>query len=203
MTCDCCGKDFVCEHLERLNHKHHFCSKQCEGQYKKEHNPNYFPCPICGTLVYVKPHLQNNAHPHCCSMECLRKLRAEIYLGENNPNYGNRGSKNPIWKSDTKVSPYGYILVRCPDHPFANCDGFVFEHRLVAEKYLLTEENSVIVDGTRYLSPKYDVHHIDFNRQNNDVSNLLVITKGDHMKLHHQLRKLASLNPEKSVKPTA
>lgn len=60
----------------------------------------------------------------------------------------------------------------------------MFEHRLVAEKYLLTDENSIVVDGKRYLSKDYVVHHKDHNRQNNDVSNLVVLTKEDHVKLH-------------------
>lgn len=203
MKCDYCGKEFVCQHKERLDHVHHFCSKVCEGAYKKQHNPNWIPCAVCGTLTYVKPSVQNSKHPHCCSNKCLAKLREDIYRGENNPNFGNRGNKNPIWKSDSRISSYGYILVRRPDHPFANCDGFVFEHRLVAEQFLLTDENSVEIDGKKYLSPRYDVHHIDGDKQNNNPSNLQVLTKGEHRHLHALLKQSASLNPEKSVKPTA
>ena len=94
-----------------------------------------------------------------------------------------------MWKSDKKESPYGYILVRFPDHPFANCDGFVFEHRLVAEKYLLTNENSVEVDGIRYLKKEFDVHHKDHNKKNNDPDNLMILTRSEHMKLHIAERK--------------
>ena len=128
----------------------------------------------------------------CCSMECRGKYISEIYLGKNNPNYGNKGSLNPMWKSDEKISYYGYRLIRDIDHPFANCDGFVFKHRLVAEKYLLTNENSVEIDGKRYLSPEFDVHHKDRNRLNNDPDNLMILTKSEHLKLHSRERKLAS-----------
>lgn len=48
---------------------------------------------------------------------------------------------------------------------------------MVAEKYLLTEENSIEINGQKYLSPDYDVHHIDFNRLNNDKNNLYVLKK--------------------------
>ncbi len=125
----------------------------------------------------------------CCSKECVGKLRETIYLGKDNPNYGNTGSKNPMWKSDEKISYYGYKLIRCPEHPFKNIDGFVFEHRLVAEKYLLTEENSVEINGIRYLSPQYLVHHKDHNKLNNTPENLLILTPSDHMRLHRKDRK--------------
>ena len=203
LTCDYCGKEFVCYHKERMSHINHFCSKKCEGEYRKAHNPNWQPCAICGKLIYVKPHKKNGKHPHCCSRKCLGILRSKLYIGCNNPNYGNTGSNNPLWKSDNRTSYYGYILVRKPDHPFANCDGFVFLHRLIAEQYLLTDENSVVVDGVRYLSPCFEVHHIDFDKTNNNPANLQILSKSDHMKLHQALRKLPSLNPEKSMKPKA
>ena len=60
---------------------------------------------------------------------------------------------------------------------------------MVAEKYLLNEENSVIIDGEKYLKPEYVVHHIDGNRRNNEVSNLVVMTRNEHTQLHMNLRK--------------
>lgn len=108
--------------------------------------------------------------------------------GENNHQYGLRGSLNASWKSDEKISIYGYRLIRDLTHPFANCDGFVFEHRLVAEKYLLTDENSVEINGKRYLSNDFQVHHKDHNRLNNSVDNLEVMSKSDHMHLHSSMR---------------
>lgn len=104
--------------------------------------------------------------------------------GENNHQYGLKGYKNASWKSDTKISSYGYRLVRCLDHPMRNIDDFVFEHRLVAEAYLLTPETSIIIDGKSYLSPDYVVHHIDGDRLNNDVSNLRIMTLSEHCRLH-------------------
>ena len=58
-------------------------------------------------------------------------------LGEGNHQFGLKGELNSSWKSNERISHYGYMLVRCLNHPFKNCDDFVFEHRLIAEKYLL------------------------------------------------------------------
>lgn len=63
----------------------------------------------------------------------------------------------------------------------------MFEHRLVAEKFLLNDENSVEIDGKKYLSKDYVVHHLDFNRLNNDVSNLIIMKLSEYCSLHVKL----------------
>ena len=35
----------------------------------------------------------------------------------------------------------------------------------------------------------YDVHHIDFNKQNNDISNLILLSRSNHMHVHMQHRR--------------
>lgn len=58
---------------------------------------------------------------------------------------------------------------------------------MVAEQYLLTEETSVEINGKRYLRPDLEVHHKDQDKLNNDPSNLLILTKSEHIILHNQL----------------
>jgi len=95
--CDYCGTEVEIRHKERLtNRKNFFCSKTCEGAYKKEHNPNYLPCEVCGRIIYVKPKDQAKFNHITCSYKCMGELRKIIYVGENNPNYGNRGMNNPM-----------------------------------------------------------------------------------------------------------
>lgn len=68
----------------------------------------------------------------------------------------------------------GYILAYKPKHPFANTNGWVFEHRLVMEKY-----------KGRYLLKEEVVHHIDGNKENNIIDNLMLFaTHGEHVKYH-------------------
>lgn len=187
--CEWCGAEFDIFPQRAKNRAHFFCSKACEGQWVRAHNPNYFPCVVCGKMVYKKPSQQKKNKTICCSIKCRGEYIKTAYLGENNPNYNNRGETSPLWKSDEKITNYGYKKIRKTTHPFADCDGFVFEHRLVAEKYLLTDENSVEINGTRYLSKEYVVHHIDHNKLNNDPSNLCVYTLAEHTRLHvlHQI----------------
>jgi len=191
--CNNCGKNVEIRNKERLNRLHVFCSKQCEMAYKKIHREkaeNYFncKCPICGKLFHLKPYRIKKYKNNYCSKECHRLAKMQYMKGEKNHQFGLKGNKNSSWKSDRKITNYGYIKIRCLDHPFKDCDGFVFEHRLVAEKYLLNDENSIEIDGKRYLKPEYDVHHLDKNRLNNNLNNLEVITKKKHCELHIQER---------------
>ncbi len=53
-------------------------------------------------------------------------------------------------------------------------------HRLVAIAFL-DEEKAKNID--------YEVHHIDKNKHNNNLSNLLLLTKDEHYKIHNQEKK--------------
>ena len=105
--------------------------------------------------------------------------------GKANHQYGLKGDKNASWKGGRTISSYGYVLIYSPDHPFANGDGNIFEHRRVAERFLLNEENSVAINGKKYLSPEYEVHHKNENKTDNSVENLVVLTKSEHRSLHN------------------
>lgn len=192
VNCENCGKEFYCTPKRYLISKHHCCSRECAkalAQKIREEDPNYLNCTcvICGKKFHLKQSQVNKYPTHTCSKECHIEDCRRRMTGENNHQFGVKGEENSSWTGGRTISHYGYVLIRQPDHPFANVDGNVFEHRLVAEKYLLDEENSIEIDGVRYLSPDYHVHHINQNRQNNDVSNLRVMRKGDHIALHNFL----------------
>lgn len=67
---------------------------------------------------------------------------------------------------------YNYALI--PEHPNATKRGYVLEHRIVIENHI-----------KRLLSAKEVVHHIDGNKKNNTLSNLIVMLAPAHAKLHH------------------
>jgi hypothetical protein len=57
-------------------------------------------------------------------------------------------------------------------------NGYVYEHLVIAEKYL-----------GRSIRSDEVVHHLDGNRSNNRHENLLVLERSQHAKLHEWLRK--------------
>lgn len=84
------------------------------------------------------------------------------------------GIKNYFWKGGIKHNN-GYIKVHCPEHPFVDKNGYVYEHRLVLEKKL-----------GRYLRPEERPHHINGIRADNRPENLeLYGGNGRHMIAAH------------------
>lgn len=67
-----------------------------------------------------------------------------------------------------------------PDHPYANSNHYVLEHRLVMEKHL-----------GRYLVKGEDVHHINSNRKDNKIKNLRLMIHNDHSRMEQTGRKLS------------
>ena len=188
VKCANCGKDVEVYHKNRLKSKHICCSIKCASEFKIKQNLNC-TCPICGKKFHIKPYQLRKAKQElCCSYECMGKYRKLIYKGNKNPNYANTGDNNPLYKGYRLIQS-GYYYVYEPNHPFASESGRIREHRLIAEKYLLKDKYSVTIDGRKYLSPEYDVHHIDENKLNNSPNNLMILTRSEHKKLHHQLKK--------------
>lgn len=85
---------------------------------------------------------------------------------------------NPSWKGGRRIKTNGYAEIYMPSHPNVSKRNTVYEHTLIAEKML-----------GRYLKKGEIVHHIDFNKSNNNPNNLVVLTSSNHMRLHNMLRK--------------
>jgi len=67
----------------------------------------------------------------------------------------------------------GYVRVLVPEHPRAFCNGWVYEHRLVAERML-----------GRLLYRGETVHHINECKADNREVNLFVCLHDEHIKAH-------------------
>lgn len=89
-----------------------------------------------------------------CSIECSRRYRGP--------------KKN--YKPCVMIGGYKYIYM--PEHPYCT-KRYVAEHRIVMEKHL-----------GRYLTDNEVVHHLNGNKTDNDISNLIVLSISDHSKLH-------------------
>lgn len=184
ICCENCGKEFQCQTFRIKKYQHLFCSRKCEYEWRKSQSPLNCTCAYCGKQFHRKENHKRKNIKNYCSTTCANNDKKIRYSGSGNHQYGLKGNLNASWKSDERFSFYGYKLIRAENHPFKNCDNFVFEHRLIAEKYLLNDENSIVINDKQYLSPDYVVHHLNFDRQDNDVKNLLIMKNGEHTSLH-------------------
>jgi hypothetical protein len=111
-----------------------------------------------------------------------RHLTVEHRLKLREVNLGKRLSPKSVEKMRValKAKPkkakiergYGYIGVYCPNHPNADKHGRVLEHRLVMEQAL-----------NRLLSSEEVVHHINGDKTDNRIENLLLFA---NERLHQQ-----------------
>lgn len=89
------------------------------------------------------------------------------------------GSLNPM---------KGKVREQHPRYIGAVSDGHGYLQEMVNGKYVL-QHRKVVMDalGLEKLPDGWDVHHIDGNKQNNDLGNLALVTKTAHGKLHREL----------------
>lgn len=91
--------------------------------------------------------------------------------------YSVSGSNNPKWHGGWIIID-GYKYIYKPEHPNATKMKYVCEHRLVMEKKL-----------GRFLNRKEVVHHINHNKLDNRIENLMLCAStGKHSSEHHITR---------------
>lgn len=121
--------------------------------YQNRGSHTWVACPECGKERWFK--YRRDKINICRS--CAYK-----HLGLNQ-----RGEKSSTWKGGRHEFKGGYIGIKLqpndPFYPMTNSEGYVLEHRLIMAKYL-----------GRCLKQREIVHHIDDQRLNNSLSNLIL-----------------------------
>ena len=131
----------------------------CFGNQGRRYKAEERFCEHCSNPFIIN----RNCPTRFCSPECAHTATACA-----GPNNGN-------WNGGRYIhGPSGYVFILNPNHPHADANGYVREHRLMMEQTL-----------GRYLEPIERVHHIDGDRQNNQPKNLRLISHSDHTALHH------------------
>jgi len=185
LTCEVCGTEFKVPPSRAATAKtcSHACAVSVRAESRKRRTT--INCKQCG-----KPFETPNCHVSrriFCSRACLEaspKMKAV--------KADRQGEKNPHWKGGRTNHVEGYRYLRATWHPFASKTGYVLEHRIVMERWLLQNDPAspflTYVDGHLVLSPEYHVHHKDEDKANNAIENLECLTPDEHRREHNSRR---------------
>lgn len=94
-----------------------------------------------------------------CSKECMGKMRSKVFVGELNPNYNN--TKDRVLYTNNGKQYYHCIR---HNHPYKGYLDYVPEHRLIVEEH-------------------YNL--FDKNGLNNNINNLIPLTRSEHTSIHN------------------
>lgn len=138
----------------------------------------------CGSFTLVGAGSLKSGHTKSCG--CLMKevsTKNMIAIVRNS-----FGKNNVNWHGGYRKNGHYYSIL-CPNHPYAGKKGYVPEHRLVIEKYL-----------GYYLSPFQIVHHINYDKHDNRLENLMVFNStADHIRFHMLYDKRIRRNQKSAV----
>jgi len=207
-NCEYCKKEYYIRPSHYKRNNHHFCSKKCYGLAETgDNNPawknNFIRCPICGEefkpkqqQIYcsqkcmgIADHLKNSKKAQCivcgkefetkkslnpvtCSKKCANKLHSIAMTSEGNPN----------WRDGISSGEYGIEFTNKLKYEIKKRDNFVCQIC-----GLPNEEN---FSGNGY---GLSIHHIDYNKQNNDPSNLISLCNHCHAKTNYNREKWKKL----------
>lgn len=91
------------------------------------------------------------------------------------------GERNVSWKGG-RMTHNGYVYLRRPDHPRA-VKGYVAEHDLMMEEHLGRHLKVFGFNDTR----NEVVHHLNEEKQDNRIENMMLTTHGEHQAIHRRL----------------
>lgn len=108
--------------------------------------------------------------------DCWGRIRGEVRKGEKRK-ITIYGDQHHSWKGGRVIHKHsGYVLLKRREHPNSQKNGYVYEHRVVMEEYL-----------GRFLEPVEEVHHINHNKSDNRIENLMLFSNhADHIAYEHK-----------------
>ena len=105
--------------------------------------------------------------------ETRAKMRAA-----NHPSWA-KSEKSVSWKGGRTFDKHGYVRIYMPDHP-DSVGNYILEHRYIMEQHI-----------GRRLDKQKHVHHINQNRSDNRIENLILMEIGEHSR-EHRLQEIAN-----------
>lgn len=147
-------------------------------------------CDNCGKQFRMKMYRYNRSKRHYCCVKCHAEHKEITFQDKNNHQYGLRGKLNASYTNDTILRRNNHlteVMLYVGEWHKHAVNGRVKEHRYLVEKnhHLFDSKYFREEGGWFYLRQGVHVHHIDGDHNNNDLNNLIPLTKAEHFNLHH------------------
>ena len=209
--CTQCSKEFL---TYTFKTKNPFCSCKCYGHWQKgktraEQGKKYKKgiryCSIadCGRKHFGKSYCKKHYHLIITLKGIAKPAKQKIlhlYICANcnkefysrKTHIGDRKYCSMICFAQKRRAPFivkkGYKFILLPKHPRANGKGYVREHILIMEEHL-----------GRSLLPGEVIHHVDGDKLNNCIDNLILFESHAAHMAHHRDFNLSSHNAHSRV----
>jgi len=164
--------------------------KVLEAKTKRSGKRVLCRCDNCGKefISKLSEQTRRNKKQHFCCWDCFvvgyvatekaREIARKNFV-KLNKSRNQKLENNPHWKGGITRTQKGYLQILVPGHP-NGVKNYILLHRFVMENFI-----------GRYLLPEEVVHHIDGDKNNNDIENLMLFKNGgEHSKHHARLRKM-------------
>jgi hypothetical protein len=152
-------------------------------------------CDFCGITFRREYTRTINRKRHFCNAKCAglgymrdsrygTKAAITIFDGKKHYRYyqkkeNRKGENASNWKGGRKITPRGYVEIYKPEHPNSMVSGYIAEHRLVMANFI-----------NRFLEKEEVVHHINGDKTDNRIENLILFANDiEHKKYHREIRK--------------
>lgn len=173
-NCEVCGKEFKTYPSKIKAGKGKYCGKQCcllitNKILKENGRKSRWVKGIKFSGDFIEKMVRNRI-----KSEVWQRKTKLVQVFKHKTNKGKILAKRSkkIFKTHN-----GYILILMPEHPLADRNGYVREHRVIMEKHL-----------GRYLNRwTEDVHHINGIKTDNRIENLQLLSRSEHAKLNNKL----------------
>lgn len=158
VRCACCNKPKMVSLSQFKYYKIHFCNKKCGRKWMARERVTV-KCSYCNKPIEKSPSSVRDIN--FCNLGCMGKWRSENNCGENNPS----------WLGGTSFEPYPVTWNNKLREAIRNRDNRTCQLCGVPE-----------VDCKKRL----EVHHIDYDKNNLDYTNLISLCVSCHRKTNHR-----------------
>jgi len=159
--CKNCGKEFE-------KYRGIFCSVACRHKgMSGKNSPTWnggevkCKCKNCGKVFSLMPSLLKSGQGVFCSRKCMGEWNSKYRIGENSYN----------WLGGKSFEPYGIEFNKKLKEQIRKRDNYTCQECGIKQTELKT---------------KLSIHHIDYDKKNNNPNNLIALCTSCHMKTNYK-----------------